>query len=324
MTRPAIQLYTLRDIDESLPEIIRRVSDAGFEGVEFAYRFENAKTDEVAAALDETGIEPIGAHIGLQDLERDPDMYMDRYEPLGCRAFAIPHLPITHFRTERRITELADRLNAIGEVLDDRGFQLLYHNQDHDFLPLTGRTPLSQFLVYDVSDRPISPFKIEQRLRKAADRVTRLGGLLDDQISPILDQYIDRDPAPIIGGTAFGRLVQTTDPKYVSFEVDTGGVFSAGYDPSEVLQRLDGRVPYVHLNDVTVDQTMPGTGEISVEPGTGNVDFKKAATTAQEVGAEWLVYEHDAPKDPLRTLENGAQSVIPLTSNEEQKTSNLN
>lgn len=314
MTQPAIQLYTLRDVDESLPEIIERVADAGFKGVEFAYRYRDADPDTVAATLAETGVEPIGAHIDLQDLEQNLDEHIEHYDKIDCRTFVIPHLPITQFRMENRVLELADRLNAVGEALNDQGFQLLYHNQDHDFLPLSGRTPLSRFFLHDISEQPLSPFGFERRIRKIADRATVLGGALDDRVSPLFQQYLDGDSAPLIGGTAFGRLVQATDPEYVSFEVDVGGIVAAGYEPTEVLRRLNERAPYVHMKDVAVKRAMPGTGQISVEPGTGNVDFERVATVAREVGAEWLVYEHDDPADPLLSLENGARSVVPLAS----------
>lgn len=89
-----------------------------------------------------------------------------------------------------------------------------------------------------------------------------------------------------MGGTAFRRLVQATNLEYVSFEVDVGGVVTAGYDATEVLRRLDGRAPHVHLKDVIVEQAMPGIGQQSVEPEAGDVDFERAARMAREAGAE--------------------------------------
>lgn len=314
MSKPAIQLYTLRDMNGSLPEIIERVADAGFKGVEFAYRFENVDPDTVAATLEETEVEPIGAHIALKDLERDLDTYVNRYEKIDCRSFVIPHLPISHFRTEQHVLDLADRLNAVGKALDDRGFELLYHNQDHDFLPLSGRTPFSRFLVHDISQNPLTSSNLERRIRRVADRFTSVGGMLDDHAFIKIEQHRDRPPVPIIGGTAFGRLVTATDSEYVSFEVDVGGIVAAGYDPIAVLDRLKGRVPQVHLKDVAVDRAIPGAGQTSVEPGNGDVDFTAAAAAAQEAGASWLIYEHDDPDDPAATLQNGANAVIPLVT----------
>lgn len=60
MVRPGIQLYTLRDVDLPLPEILDLVADAVFGGVEFAYRVARAGTDEVRSALDETGLDVAG------------------------------------------------------------------------------------------------------------------------------------------------------------------------------------------------------------------------------------------------------------------------
>lgn len=312
MSREAIQLYTLRDLEEPLPEILERVAAAGFEGVEFANRLQETDPELVATALDETGLEPIGAHVSLSELESNLETHITRCETVGCRTLVIPHLPISHFRTADNVVELAERLNTVGASLDERDFDLLYHNQDHDFLSLTDRTPISRLLIHDVSPQPISGLSIERRVRALADRASTLGGILDDRLFEQIAQRRGWTPDPIIGGTAFGQLVTATDPDLVSFEVDVGAITAAGYDPVEVLDRVQGRVPQVHMKDVAVDRGLPGSGQRSVEPGTGDVDFQAAADAARRAGAEWLIYEHDEPNDPIETLHNGARSIAPL------------
>lgn len=305
MTGVGMQLYTLRDIDEPLPAIIERVADAGFEGVEFANRFHEADPDAVAAALAESDVEPIGAHVGLSELENNLDEHADRYAKIGCRTLVIPHISISHFRTERRILELAVRLNSVGETLADRGFDLVYHNQTHDFLPLAGRSPLSPLLVRDppaadlLSRTPIGS--------ELPGKFTILSELIDDRLFQLREQYRAR-PEPPIDQTAFGRLVSETNSDVVSFEVDIGAVTAAGRDPVEVLECVDDRLLNVHLKDVASGQGIPGTGQRSVDPGAGEVDFQPAVDAAQRIGAEWFVYEHDDPDDPVATLRACANS----------------
>lgn len=45
MARTAVQLYTLRDLDESLPAILDRIGETSLDGVEFAHRFSDSDTE---------------------------------------------------------------------------------------------------------------------------------------------------------------------------------------------------------------------------------------------------------------------------------------
>ncbi|WP_128476279.1 hypothetical protein [Halorussus pelagicus] len=70
--RPVIQLYTLRDLDDSVPDLIRRVGETRFEGVEFAGLGES-DPGEIRDALDDAGLDAAAAHVGIEDLEADPE-----------------------------------------------------------------------------------------------------------------------------------------------------------------------------------------------------------------------------------------------------------
>ncbi|MFC6838523.1 sugar phosphate isomerase/epimerase family protein [Halomarina ordinaria] len=299
MTRPAIQLYTLRDLDESVPELVRRVAAAGFEGVEFATRVADADPAAVADALDDTGVTPVGAHVDLRTIEADPAGVAERYRALGVDRLVVPHLPPTHYRTPGRVDELAARLDAVGGALAARGTSLVYHNQVHDFLPVRTPSRLERALT---AVHPHSP---------GASRPQTALGLLGDRL---LRERPRPSPASAVESTAFGRLVARTDPAVVSFEVDVGGVTAAGYDPRDALALVDGRTALVHLKDVVVDgEPSPWASARSVDPGDGLVDVPSAVGAANGAGAEWLVFEHDHPADPIRTLRAGADVLVDAT-----------
>lgn len=249
MSDLAIQLYTLRDIDRSLPDIIHNVGDAGYGGVEFAHRFHDAEVDAVSQAMAAAGVEAVGAHIGLDQLERAEETLFDRYRAVGCSRLVVPHLPEAHFMSEDTITELADRLNTLGADLADRGFSLSYHNQDHDFHP--------------VSDE-----------------------------------------------TAFERFVAETDASVVSFELDVGAAAAAGEDPVALLDRFGSRVPLAHIKDVHVDDPAPGTGQISADIGTGDVDIAGVADAATAADVEWIIFEDDEPTDPELSITTGYEMMV--------------
>lgn len=299
MTRPAIQLYSLRHLDEPLPSVIRRVADVGFEGVEFATRLADADIGAVADAIAETGIEPIGGHLDLAAIEDDPEEVARRYSIVGCDRLVIPHLPLAHYRTPERIQRLARRLDALSARLADHDARLLYHNQPHDFLPVTRPGALGRLLT---AVNPRSP---------GLSRPQIALGLVGDRFYDELTNY----PRGVgVDRTAFGHLVTTTNPETLEFEVDVGAVVGAGYDPREVLEYVGGRAPHVHLKDVAVDGRPGPLADVeSVEPGTGLLDIPAAVDAAEDVGAEWIVYEHDSPADAITTLRNGADALARAT-----------
>ncbi|WP_435175535.1 sugar phosphate isomerase/epimerase family protein [Halorussus sp. AFM4] len=137
--RPAIQLYTLRDLDEPLPDLLARVGDTQFEGVEFA-GLGDADPAEIRDALDDAGLDAAGAHVGAEALEDDLPGVVERYEALGCDRIVVPYLDGSAFESEDAVADTADRLSALADRLDDRGVALGYHNHDHEFVDLGGRS----------------------------------------------------------------------------------------------------------------------------------------------------------------------------------------
>lgn len=290
---PAIQLYTLRDIDEPLPDVVRRVGDAGFEGVEFADRLPEADPDDVVAALDDADLDAMGAHVGFRDLEADPEGCAARYARVGVRRLVIPHLPLAHYRTPGRVDALADRLDELGARLADHGVKLVYHNQVHDFVRLRRLSLLERLTT------AVHPYA------KGGGKPRTAVGLLGDRLH---DSFTTLDGIVPVERTAFGRLVDATDPAYVSFEVDVGAATAAGQDPVSVLEFAGSRTPLVHLKDTAVDGPHgPLSDWRSVDPTTGDVDLRAALAAATDVDAEWAVFEHDDPEDPTAVIEQGAE-----------------
>lgn len=247
-TPTAVQLYTLRGLSETVPELIRRVGavdDAGYDGVEFA-GLGDSDPGDVADALDETGLSAAAAHVGLDDLEDDPDAVADTYDRLDCDTVVVPHLGPPRFDGADAVEETARRLSAVAARLDERGVTLAYHNHDHEF------------------------------------------GELGDR-------------------TAFDALVEATDDR-VRFEVDAGWVLAGGLDPASLLARLSDRVELVHVKDMNVN----GDDHSFAEVGEGDVDLEAVATAARDAAAEYLIYEHDDPPDPVASLETGATVLSTL------------
>ena len=278
--RPAIQLHTVRDFDESLQSIIRRAGEYGFEGVEFAGRIQQSDPGAVADALAETGITPVGAHVPLQELERDTEALLDVYDTVGCHRLTIPHLPATHFRTQERVKTLADRVERLSRKLEKRGFELSYHNTRHDLVP-----PLPAWALATLVDDGLVPGVVE---------------------GVVLERLRQRQRSVPVANTGLGLLAAYTEPSHLGFEIDAGEVCAAGYRNALVFDELGDRVHAVHLCDVTD----AADGYRSTEPGTGVLDFELVFDAAYRSGIEWAVYEHDHPDDPELTVHRGSAAVV--------------
>ncbi len=90
------------------------------------------------------------------------------------------------------------------------------------------------------------------------------------------------------GLTAFDWLAAHTDPALVQLELDAFWVQKAGQHPTVLLETYAGRVPLVHLKDMTTD------AEQTFAPvGTGSVDFAPIFAAAEQSGVQWYIVEQD-------------------------------
>lgn len=131
--QPGIQLYTLRNVDEPFLEVLDRVGQTSFEGVEFATRADEEPSEEVTATLAENGLEPISAHVGIEELEEDLEGVVEQADALGYDDVAVPWLDPEHFETVDAVEDAADRLSALGQRLAEQGITLHYHNHSQEF-----------------------------------------------------------------------------------------------------------------------------------------------------------------------------------------------
>jgi sugar phosphate isomerase/epimerase len=135
----AIQLFTLRDLDASVPELLHRVAEAGFDGVEYAYRVPEADPGAVQAALDETGLAVPSAHVHIDDLEDDQTATIQQYRDLRAERLVVPWLDSDYFESADSVREVAQRLGTLADELADHDYPLLYHNHDAEFTELDGQ-----------------------------------------------------------------------------------------------------------------------------------------------------------------------------------------
>lgn len=145
MVRRAIQLFTLRDLDEPLEATLERVADTNYSGVEFAGLDDNS-AESIASKLDELGLDAVAAHVGVEVLESEYDDVVETYGTLGCDRLVVPTYDVDAFTTREGVDAAADRLSELAARLDQDGFDLLYHNHTFEFTEFDGTTAMDRFV----------------------------------------------------------------------------------------------------------------------------------------------------------------------------------
>jgi sugar phosphate isomerase/epimerase len=239
MTLPiGLQLYTVRDaLKRDFEGSLRQLAAAGYTHVETAGLPQPAA--KVRELLDSLGMKACGAHVGLDQLEKDLPAVIDEARTLGYRTVACPWVG-DEWRTAAGYRKLAGVLDAIGRQLADAGLQLAYHNHDFEFAKLPDSS------------------------------------------------------------TGMDILFGETDPELVHSELDLYWVRYADHDPAAWMTRLAGRIPLIHIKDMT----RIGSDKKMTEVGTGVIDYAALARLAPTVGVQYMVIEQDGgwiDNDPIKS-----------------------
>ena len=140
---------------------------------------------------------------------------------------------------------------------------------------------------------------------RLADRLTTWGRRCRDRGVSLSYHNHDFEFVSTDGATLLERLLDATDPALVGLEFDIYWAVFAGADPQAVLRRYHGRVPLIHVKDMTPERRF-------TEVGSGVLDWRTLLTTARESGARWFIVENDQPELP--SLESARRSLDYLRS----------
>lgn len=95
-----------------------------------------------------------------------------------------------------------------------------------------------------------------------------------------------------------GILRDETDP-IVNFQLDTYWVQEGGGDPIAWIRSVSGRIPYLHLKDMTIVDAKVYMAEV----GEGNLNWPGIFAAAEEAGTRWYIVEQDhCQRDPFESL----------------------
>lgn len=132
----AVQLYSVRDHmkrGEDFLEVIKKVKEIGFDGVEFAGYFGHS-AEELKAHCDSLGLEVVGTHIGIENyLPEKLDETLRFHKALGCKYIGVGGAAHSTYEESENTGKI---LGEAGKEARKLGMDTYYHNHTEEFTPL--------------------------------------------------------------------------------------------------------------------------------------------------------------------------------------------
>ncbi len=98
--------------------------------------------------------------------------------------------------------------------------------------------------------------------------------------------------------TGLHILLGESEAQNVKVEIDIYWAAYAGFDPAALIGEFAGRVPLVHLKDMTAGR------RTFAEVGHGTLDIPAVLAAADTAGADWFVVEQDiCERSPLESVQ---------------------
>ncbi len=252
-----LQIYSFGfDLGLSFLDKLRKAAELGFSGVELIRDYEGVPAEDVVKVLEESGIQAVSAHVGMDAIEQD----LPYLAKLGVKYVACPGTP---FCNQEEAKEVAEELNRLGKIAKEHGITIGYHNHTSEFTVDNGKYLMDWLMEY--TDPETVAFEIDCGWASAAG------------VNPVeyIQQHAGRIAAIHIkeNGDVIGpdkpesRHQPSQHPK---FEVDENG---KPIIPPEILKMMEER------------------DKLNVPQGTGIVDWKavKAAADAQRDDVLYVV-----------------------------------
>ena len=98
-------------------------------------------------------------------------------------------------------------------------------------------------------------------------------------------------------GTLFDLLMEKTNPKFVSMQLDTYHVAFPGQDPVKLMQKYPGRFSSLHLKDIRKEFVGDNSGAFrekdAVPMGQGKINWLELLKDSEKEGIKWYILEDE-------------------------------
>ncbi len=131
----SVQLWSVReDVKQDFKDTLTKLSQLGFQGVEFAGDFGPYKNDAkgLKKFLDSLGLKPSGAHVQLKLLKnKDSEKFLDFLKEVGIELVIIP--ADARAWDGEGIESFVNDLNQLSTRLAKKNLRIGYHNHAQEF-----------------------------------------------------------------------------------------------------------------------------------------------------------------------------------------------
>lgn len=257
-----VQLYMFDpDLTRDMDGTLAMIAAAGIREVEIASLHRRTPA-EYRAALDKAGLKCISAHVAASS------------SVSGAMGLNFDNL---------------DQLSRDMDILGARNAVL----------------PLLQFPKDPKwgSQVPFVALTREDGPRPRADRYERMADFLNETGAVLAKRGIatgyhnhNFELAPLDGRTGLQILLERTDPRLVSFELDAGWVAAAGHDPVVWLDRYRGRFTQMHVKDIAAETKVNfSMKQKPTEAGSGTMNWPAILKAAKASGVRNYFIEQEPP-----------------------------
>ena len=202
------QMYSVRnDLQKDFEGTLKKVSDMGFDGVEFYSEYYGRTPQEVRNLCDQLGLKIFSNHVPFQQMVDDIDKVIADNKILGVEYVAFPYMdtPSRPGVDPEKFKETVALIGEAGAKVGKEGIQMLYHNHDFEFVALPDGTighdyifsstkPSDVQVELDVCWSDFSGFKADDLVKKYSGRIPVLH--MKDYY---LEGKLSSDPYALIG-----------------------------------------------------------------------------------------------------------------------------
>ena len=146
----------------------------------------------------------------------------------------------------------------------------------------------------------------EMSYRMFAKRFSNIGAALVQHGLKVGYHNHSHELAHFGGQVGLDILIEQTNPN-VWFEIDTYWIVHGGGDPAAWIEKLKGRVPCIHVKDMTMT---PKRQQLMCEVGDGNLNWPRILDACRAAGVQWyLVERDDGELDPFDSLRRSLENL---------------
>lgn len=176
---PGLQVYTIREaLAEDFKGSIKRVADLGYKNIElFAYRdgqYFGHSIPEVKTLMSDLGLQVKSSHVSTGQTTPDVvgtmtnnwEQTVEDAAELGQEYIALAYLAEPERESLDDYRKVAELLNQCGEVANNAGLQVAYHNHAFEFEEIDDQVPYH--ILLDECDENLVKFEMDLYWTKRA------------------------------------------------------------------------------------------------------------------------------------------------------------